>query len=230
MVEVTEVDPHELTPPYFRWLVHLIRPFPNFDLFFVRPLRQRAVRALQLQTGSRVLDVGCGPGGSFPYLVEAVGPAGEVVGVEISPEVSINARRRIEANRWSNVQVVEGDARTVQLNGTFDAMLLLGAPDAYASPEAVENLLRYLKDDARVVAFGAKLTHRHLSKMLNWLSRSLMKLSFSSTPALSYEPWYVLEKRLAEVQVQESSFGCMFLAWGSVRSSSATVDKSPLLT
>jgi hypothetical protein len=27
--------------------------------------------------------------------------------------------------------------------------------------------------------------------MLNWLSRSLMKLSFSSTSALSYEPWYV---------------------------------------
>jgi precorrin-6B methylase 2 len=226
--QVTDVDPHELTPPYFRWLVHLIRPFPNFDLFFVRELRQRAVHALQLGAGSRVLDVGCGPGGSFPYLVEAVGPSGEVVGVEISPEVSLNARRRIEANRWSNVQVVEGDAKTVQLNGAFDAMLLLGAPDAYASREAVDNLLRYMKDDARIVAFGAKLSHHPLGKLLNWLSRSLMKLSFSSTPKLSYEPWCVLEKRLAEVQVQEYSFGCMFLAWGSIRSSSSTIDKSPL--
>jgi precorrin-6B methylase 2 len=226
--QVTDVDPHELTPPYFRWLVHLIRPFPNFDLFFVRALRQRAVHALQLKTGSRALDVGCGPGGSFPYLVEAVGPSGEVVGVEISPEVSINARRRIEVNRWSNVQVVEGEAKTVQLDGTFDAMLLLGAPDAYASPEAVDNLLRYLKDDARIVAFGAKLSHRRLGKMLNWLSRSLMKLSFSSTPELSYEPWCVLEKRLAQLQVREYSFGCMFLTWGLIRSSSVTVDKSPL--
>lgn len=121
------MDPHELTPPYFRWLVHLIRPFPNFDLFFVRALRQKAVHALQLKAGSRVLDVGCGPGGSFPYLVEAVGPSGEVVGVEISPEVSINARRRIEANRWSNVQLVEGDARTVQLNGNF-RNVVVGCP------------------------------------------------------------------------------------------------------
>jgi precorrin-6B methylase 2 len=225
--EVTKVDPHELTPPYFRWLVHLIRPFPNFDLFFVRGLRQRAVNVLQLKAGSRALDVGCGPGGSFPYLVEAVGLSGEVVGVEISPEVSINARRRIEVNRWSNVQVVEGDAKTVQLNGTFDAMLLLGAPDAYASPEALENLFPYLRDDARIAAFGAKLSHRRLGKMLNRLSRSLMKLSFSSTPELSYEPWCLLEKRLADVQVREYSFGCMFLAWGSVRSSAATVDKSP---
>ncbi|MGA2373130.1 MAG: methyltransferase domain-containing protein [Candidatus Korobacteraceae bacterium] len=196
-------------------------------MFWVRALRQKAVHALQLKAGSRVLDVGCGPGGSFPYLVEAVGPSGEVVGVEISPEVSINARRRIEANRWSNVQIVEADARTVQLNGYFDGMLLLGAPDAYASSEAVDNLLRYLKDDARIVAFGAKLSDHRLGKLFNWFFWSLMKLSFSSTPKLSYEPWCVLEKRLAEVKVQEYSFGCMFLAWGSVGSSSATSDKSP---
>ena len=220
------MDPRELTPPYWCTLVHLIRPFPNFDLFFAKALRQTAVHALELKTGSRVLDVGCGPGGSFPYLVEAVGPPGEVVGVEISPEVSINARKRIEANHWCNVQVVEGDATTVQLNGTFDAMLLMGAPDAYASPRAVENLFRYLRDDARIVAFGAKLSHRRLGTMLNRLSRSLMKLSFSSTPELSYHPWDVLEKRLAEVQIREYFFGCLFLAWGSVRSPSAG-DKSP---
>jgi SAM-dependent methyltransferase len=221
------VDPHELTPPYYRYLVHLIRPFPNFDLFFARALRQRAVRTLQLKAGSRVLDVGCGPGGSFPYLLEAVGPSGEVVGVEISPEVAINARRRIEANRWRNVHVVEGDARTVQLNGNFDGMVLLGAPDAYASPQAVDNLFRYLKDDARVVAFGAKLSHRRPGRVFNLLLRSLMKLSFSSTPKLNYEPWCVLASRLVDVQVQEYFFGCMFLAWGSIRTSSAAVGNSP---
>ena len=217
------MDPRELTPPYFRWLVHLIRPFPNFDLFFARALRQTAVCALQLKPGSRVLDVGCGPGGSFPYLLEAIGPSGEVVGLEISPEVAINARRRIEANRWRNVQVVEGDARTVQLNGTFDAMLLLGAPDAYASPQAVENLLRYLKEDARIVAFGAKLSHRRPGGAFNRLTRSLMKLSFASTPKLTYEPWEILAKRLVDVQVREYSYGCLFLASGSVRSSSGNV-------
>ncbi len=224
------MEPHELTPPYFRWLVHLIRPFPNFDLFFAKTLRQRAVDALQLEAGNRVLDVGCGPGGSFSYLVEAVGPSGEVVGVEISPEVSINARRRIAANGWNNVHVVEGDARTASVKGKFDGMLLLGAPDAYASPEAVDNLLRYMNDDARIVAFGAKLSRRGLGKILNGLSRSLMKLSFSSTPKLSYEPWSVLENRLAEVQIHEICFGCMFLICGSIRTHSPTVKKPPCRT
>ena len=104
--ELNRVDNHELTPPYFRYVIGLIRPFPNFDIFFIKPLRQKAVQLLQLKPGDRVLDVGCGPGGTFPYLVDAVGPSGDVVGVEISPEVAINARRRIAKNGWSNVQVI----------------------------------------------------------------------------------------------------------------------------
>jgi len=32
------MDNRELTPLYFRYLVHLIRPFPDFDFFFIKPL------------------------------------------------------------------------------------------------------------------------------------------------------------------------------------------------
>ncbi len=212
--ESNKVDNHELTPPYARYLVRLIRPFPNFDVFFIKSLRQQAVRMLQLKPGDRVLDVGCGPGGSFPYLVGAVGPSGEVVGVEISPEITINARRRIEKNRWNNVQVIEADARTVKLKGKFDGLLSFAAAEIYASSQALANLFPYLKDDARVVAFGAKLSHRRLGKVFNLLFRSLWKLSFSSTPALNHEPWAPLKMRVGEFNVQEYFFGCMFLAWG----------------
>jgi len=211
------VDSDNLTPTYFRYLVHLIRPFPNFDLFFAQSLRKKAVALLQLKSGDRVLDVGCGPGGSFPYLVEAVGPSGEVVGVEISPEVVINATRRIEANHWSNVRVVTADARTVMLDGMFDGLLMLGAPDAYASQQALDNLLRYLKPDACIVAFGAKLTDRFPGRMLNPVLRSLIRFSFSSTPTLNCAPWEVLADRLAESHVQKYFLGCMFLQWGSGR-------------
>src|SRR5438876_12070113 len=117
------MDNRELTPPYARYLVHLIRPFPDFDFFFIKPLRRKAVQLLQLKPGDRVLDAGCGPGGSFPYLVDAIGTSGQVIGVEISPEIAINARRRIEKNRWNNVEVIVADARTVELRGMFDGLL-----------------------------------------------------------------------------------------------------------
>ena len=214
--ELKTFDKRQLTPPYARYSVHLIRPFPDFDVAFIRPLRRKAVQLLQLKPGDRVLDTGCGPGGSFPCLVDAVGPAGEVVGVEISPEIAINAKRRIEKNGWSNVRVIVADAKSVRLEGKFDGLLAFAAADIYASPESLANLLPYLTDDACVVAFGAKLSHRYSGRVFNPLFRSLWKLSFASTPGLSYEPWGPLGNRLAELHAQEYFFGSMFLAWGSM--------------
>ena len=210
------MDNRELTPPYARYLVHLIRPFPNFDAFFIKPLRRRAVQLLQLKPGDRVLDAGCGPGGSFPYLIDSVGSSGEVVGVEISTEIAINASRRIEKNGWRNVRVIEADARTVKLEGKFDALLAFAAADIYASPQALDNLLPYLKGDARVAVFGAKLTCRSSGAVLNPTLRALWKLSFASTPPVDYEPWAALRQRLDYLQAEEYFFGCMFLAWGAV--------------
>jgi protein-L-isoaspartate O-methyltransferase len=170
------------------------------------------------EIGYWMWDVGCGPGGSFPYLVEAVGPHSEVIGVEISPELTINAKRRIEAMSWNNVQVIEGNARTTRLNGKFDGLVIFAAPDVYASPEALATLLPYLKDDARIVVFEGKLSRRRSAGALNVLFQSLMKLSFSSTPRLNYEPWCVLENSLTKIHVQEYFFGCMFLVSGCKKS------------
>jgi len=173
---------------------------------------------LELKPGDRVLDVGCGPGGCFPYLVRAVGPSGLVVGVDISSEVTINARKRIEKNGWSNVQVIESDARTVKLNGTFDGLLMFAAGDVYASPSALENLFPYLKGDARVCAFGVKLSRRRSGKLFNSFFRAMVsKLSFPSAPDfLNYEPWNLLENRVGKLKVEEYFFGSMFLAWGTI--------------
>jgi ubiquinone/menaquinone biosynthesis C-methylase UbiE len=207
----------ELTPPYFRYLVHLIRPFPDFDFSFIKPVRQKAVELLNLKQGDRVLDVGCGPGGSFPYLVRAVGPSGEVVGVEISPEVAINARRRIAKNGWKNVQVIEADARTVHLAGTFDGALMFAAADVSGSQEALENIFPHLRENARVAVFGAKTSNNRLGRILNPVLQMLVsKLGFPTTPRPENEPWRSVAKRVEKLHVEEYFFGLMFLASGSV--------------
>ena len=204
----------DLTPPYGN-LARLIRPFPDFDASFIKPVRQRAVELLRLKEGDRVLDVGCGPGGSFPYLVRAVGQSGQVVGVEISPVISINARRRIEKNRWRNVEVIEADARTVHLTGTFDGLLMF-ATDVILLEEALENIFPHLKENARVAAFGAKFSSDRLGRILNPILRMLFKLTFSTTPTPGYEPWRMLAKRVENLDVEEYFLGLMFLTSGSV--------------
>lgn len=203
----------DLTPPYFRYLVHLIRPFPDFDFSFIKPVRRKAVELLNLKEGDRVLDMGCGPGGCFPYLFRDVGPSGEVVGIEISPEVAINARRRIERNKWRNVQVIEADARTVHLAGTFDGALMFAAADVSGSQEALDNIFPHLRDNARVALFGAKASSHRLGRILNPFFRMMIsKLGFPTTPGLDYEPWRLVAKRVEKADIDEYFFGSMFLA------------------
>jgi ubiquinone/menaquinone biosynthesis C-methylase UbiE len=206
----------DLTPPYGRFLIRLMRPSPDFDFSFIKPVRQRAVDLLNLKPGDRVLDVGCGPGGSFPFLVHAVGRMGQVVGVEISPDISQLASRRIAKNQWKNIEVVQAAAQDVPLTGTFDGLVMFAAADVYASEPALENILPHLKDNARVAAFGAKLSSNGLGRIFNPFFKLLFQLSFSTTPRPDYEPWRILAKHVDGLVVEEYFFGLMFLASGSV--------------
>ncbi len=100
---------------------------------------------------------------------------------------------------------------------------MFAAADVYASARALGNLFPHLTDDARVVAFGAKLSHRRLGIMFNSFFRLMFsKLSFPSTPRLSYQPWSWLEERVGGLDVEEHFFGSMFLACGSKRADGKT--------
>lgn len=205
------------TPPYVRYLGSLTGYFPNFDFSFIKPVRQKAVELLNLKPGDRVIDAGCGSGGSFPYLVRAVGTSGEVVGIEISPESAKSARRRAAVNGWENVEVIESDALDVRLTGSFDGLLMFAAADIYASNEALENILSHLKENARVVAFGAKLSRHRFGRFLNPVLKTLFKLSFSTTPKPDSEPWQIMGKYVEKLEVKEYFFGLMFICAGNIR-------------
>src|SRR6476661_4174384 len=45
--------------------------------------RHRAVHALGLRPGDSVIDIGCGTGLNFPLIEEAIGPGGQIVGVDL---------------------------------------------------------------------------------------------------------------------------------------------------
>ena len=71
--------------------------------------------ALGLKPGDTVLEVGAGTGRNFPYLVEAVGPSGTVIGVDASPGMLAEARKLIERNGWSNVELLQQDATQLEV-------------------------------------------------------------------------------------------------------------------
>lgn len=204
------------TPPYFRLLAQLLRPFPNFDFGFIKRVRARAVAGLRLHEGHRALDLGCGPGGSLPFLRAAVGASGEVVGVEISARVAALAARRIARHGWSNVRVIVAAAERAELPASCDGVLMFAAPDVYASAAAWANLRRVLRPDARVAFFGAKTSRGRVGWLLNGLLRAAMpRLSFASTPVPTEAPWTAAGPELRDVEVREYFLGWMFLATGT---------------
>jgi hypothetical protein len=133
-----------------------------------------------------------------------------VAGVEISPEIAINVNRTVAMNGWSNTHVIVADATSVKLESKFDALLAFAAADIDASSFALANLFAYLKDDARVVAFGARLSEGCSGKVG---VESLWKL-FAFTPAVA------LKDRSGECHVQET-FLCLHIPfWEQNRSRS----------
>ena len=73
---------------------YLASIYPLFNVLFWLPLniRAKAVKRLGLKPGDKVLEVGCGTGRSLRRLVEAVGPTGEVFGVDCCAAMLAKAR------------------------------------------------------------------------------------------------------------------------------------------
>lgn len=86
-------------------------------------LRRQTVGRLDMQRGARVLDLGCGTGLNFEALLEAVGSEGEVVGLDLTPEMLERAAARSDRCGWSNVRLVQGDAASLPFGSDeFDAV------------------------------------------------------------------------------------------------------------
>ena len=74
-----------------------------------RPSMLDAWRRAGITRGSRVLDVGAGPGFASADLGDIVGPRGEVVGLERSARFVSAAQARCRERRLSNVRIDEAD-------------------------------------------------------------------------------------------------------------------------
>ncbi len=71
--------------------------------------RRKAVQALNLQAGDKVLVMNCGTGLNLPFLQDAVGRDGEITGVDLTPDMLAQAETSVEAAGWSNVELVQAD-------------------------------------------------------------------------------------------------------------------------
>lgn len=81
---------------------------------------------LEVEPGHRVLDVGCGSGWTTALLGELVGPDGEVVGVEIVPELVSRGRANLASYTmpWTRIEQARNGVLGAPDSGPFDRVLV----------------------------------------------------------------------------------------------------------
>lgn len=83
---------------------------------------------LQPHIGEKILDVGSGSGWTTALLAKAVGPRGEVVGVEVVPELVAYGRKNLKKYKLDNARIeFAGLLIGWQENAPFDKILVSAA-------------------------------------------------------------------------------------------------------
>lgn len=99
----------------------------------------------QIRPGERVVDVGCGAGIDSLIAAKMVGPAGQVIGVDMTPAMLDKARHAAVEAGLANVEFREGYAEA------------LPAPDRWADVVISNGVLNLMPDKAAALGEMARV-------------------------------------------------------------------------
>ncbi len=107
----------------------------------IEPLSGQLLRHAAVRDGEQVLDVGCGGGVTSAACARAVGPAGRVLGLDVSAVILAVARERYET--VANLSFALGDVATMRLDtAAFDLIVSRFGVMFFADPVAAFAHLR----------------------------------------------------------------------------------------
>jgi len=192
----------------YEWLT------PIYLLGNEKRLRRKTIASLHLQPGQTVLDVACGTGRNFPLILEKIGHAGKLVGVDYTSDMLARAQEQIDREGWENVELIQGDAARIELGRKFDAVLCTLAisviPD-YRS--ALDRMQAHVKPGGYLAIGDAKRSSRWYGLPFNWLADLL---GSGAAGKMSRRPWEPLEEMLNDYHYDEWFMGFFYAAAGKI--------------
>ena len=129
------------------WLANLQR-FEDM----IAPLGAAALARAAFKPGERVIDLGCGGGGTTIAIARAVSPGGHVTGLDISPDLIAAAGARARQSTEADIAFLCADAASVTVaDAPFDRLFSRFGSMFFPQVEpAFRNLRRMVKDGGRI--------------------------------------------------------------------------------
>jgi SAM-dependent methyltransferase len=118
------------------------------------PVVEHVVARASFTKGQSILDLGTGTGAVAARAAQTVGPPGQVVGVDLSPDMLAFAQRRMTAEGLTNVQLREGRAEALPAeDAAFDVVVAsLSMMYVLDRAAAAREIARVLRPHGRLVA------------------------------------------------------------------------------
>ncbi len=114
---------------------------------------QAIVAQMRLQPGQVVVDFGAGTGYLLQHLSRAVSPSGQVIAVEIQPELVQRLRQRVSDEGLRNVTVVQSTEVSAALGQLADRIVLLHSYGELDHPiDMLAALKQWLRPGGRLYA------------------------------------------------------------------------------
>jgi phosphatidylethanolamine/phosphatidyl-N-methylethanolamine N-methyltransferase len=148
-----------------------------YDAVFGRAFvdhEHEAIESLNLRPGQQVLEVGVGTGMSL----DAYPPYVHVVGIDPSNDMLSHALVKIRENRWSHVEVRQGDALNLGFpDSSFDDVLTFHVITVVPDPvKMMREMVRVCKPGGRIVIVNHFASPNPVLYFLNTLINPLTKL------------------------------------------------------
>jgi len=168
------------------------------------------VELAHLQPGQHILDVATGTG-IIAIAASEIVAEGKVIGVDFTPGMLEQARRKIEAAGLENIELIEADAEAIAFEEErFDAIFCATAIVLLSNiPAALQNWYRWLKNGG-VVAFSCWSTTSFFTPVI---TKVCAKYGFSlpnlHEPLGNHEKCYSLPQEIGfhDISIKTEQYG-----------------------
>jgi ubiquinone/menaquinone biosynthesis C-methylase UbiE len=116
--------------------------------------RASILKKVGIETGSSVLDFGCGPGGYVAAAARLAGESGKVYALDIHPLAIKAVQRMVSRKQLENVEAVLSECETGLPDNSVDVVLFYDTFHSLDEPEAVLRELYRVLNPGGVLSFS----------------------------------------------------------------------------